>query len=448
MASRHFGEMPSSRSGGFALNVAVPLAVIALMVALNALYVAAEFATVGSRRSRVQEAAMAGSGPAARLLDILSNPKRLDSYVAACQVGITLSSLVAGAYGQAQLTPLLEPVLGSVGGRAAAVVVVLMLVTALQVVLGELLPKTVALRYPEKLAMATLPPMRLSQWLFRPLVTIFNGSAFKLMKWWGLDVEHGHSHVHSPEELAALYRSSAAGGLIDASERDMLAGILTVDGRLVREIMTPRRRLVTVSDASSVEDALSRLAGGPHTRFPVTGPDGDIVGLTHLRDLFVLAHTNPLAPVSDVTHPVVAVAEVVTVPRLWRTLRDEAQHCALIVNEYGDVAGLVTLEDAIEEIFGEVYDEFDVEDEPITQVDGRISVRGDILLSTLADRFGIPPRDAAVDTVGGLIWHQLGRTPVPGDVVESAPDGLELRVDEMDGRAVARASFIDPGAGR
>ena len=194
--------------------------------------------------------------------------------------------------------------------------------------------------------------------------------------------------------------------------------------------------------------AASLLAGGPHTRFPVTGPDGDIVGLAHLRDLFVLAQTNPLTPVSDVTHPVVAVAEVVTVPRLWRTLRDEAQHCALIVNEYGDVAGLVTLEDAIEEIFGEVYDEFDIEDEPITQVDGRISVRGDILLSTLSDRFGVPHQEAGVDTVGGLIWHHLGRTPVPGDVVQSAPDGPELRVDAMDGRAVARASFIDPGAVR
>ncbi|MFO7592169.1 MAG: hemolysin family protein [Acidimicrobiia bacterium] len=430
------------------MSVATPLLVIIVMVAFNALYVAAEFATVGSRRSRVQEDAAAGSSSAKRLLAILADPMRLDAYVAACQIGITLSSLVAGAYGQAQLTPLLEPALGSIGGRGAAVLIVLVAITAVQVVLGELLPKAVALRYPEKLAMATLPPMQISQWVFRPLVALFNGSAFKLMKLWNLQVDHSHAHVHSPEELAGLYRASAAGGLIDSSERDMLAGILNVDDRLVREIMTPRLRLLTVPDTTSVADALARLAGGPHTRFPVTGTDGDTIGLAHLRDLFVRAQVDPDHPVSEVTRPVVAVAEMVTVPHLWRTLREEEQHCALVVNEYGDVAGLVTLEDAIEEIFGEVHDEFDLEDEPITSAEGRVSVRGDVLLSTLQDRFGIRSDTVDVDTVGGLVWHHLGQIPVPGDIVAITPDGPEFQVDAMDGRTVTRVSFTDPGGAR
>jgi putative hemolysin len=311
------------------------------------------------------------------------------------------------------------------------------------VVLGELLPKTVALRYPERLAMATLPPMRVSQWVFRPLVALFNGSAFKLMRLMNLQVDHSHAHVHSPEELAGLYRASAAGGLIDASERDMLAGILNVDDRLVREIMTPRMRLVTAPETMSVGDALDRLAGGPHTRFPVTGADGDVVGLAHLRDVFVHAQLDADRPISDVTRPVVAVADIVTVPHLWRTLREEAQHCALVVNEYGDVAGLVTLEDAIEEIFGEVNDEFDLEDDPIMSADGRVSVRGDVLLETLEDRFGIRTDALDVDTVGGLVWHHLGRVPVVGDIVMIIPDGPELRVDDMDGRTVMRASFVE-----
>jgi putative hemolysin len=243
------------------MTTVLQLLIIGVMVAFNALYVAAEFATVGSRRSRVQETAEGGSRPARRLLDILQDPHRLDSYVATCQIGITLSSLVAGAYGQSQLTPLLEPVFGSVGGRGLAIVVVLIFITTLQVVLGELLPKTAALRYPEKLAMVTLPPMRVSQWLFRPLVTIFNGSAFRLMRAMRLSVDHSHAHVHSPEELARLYQDSAAGGLIDAAERDMLAGILNVDARLVREIMTPRTRLVTVSASTPVRDVVGR---SPH----------------------------------------------------------------------------------------------------------------------------------------------------------------------------------------
>jgi putative hemolysin len=427
------------------MKAIVPLFVIAVMVAFNALYVAAEFATVSARRSRVQDDAADGSRSAERLLAILSDRKRLDAYVAACQIGITLSSLVAGAYGQAQLTPLLEPALGSLGGRSAAVLIVLVAITALQVVLGELLPKTVALRYPERLALATLPPMQVSQRLFRPLVAVFNGSAFKLMKLWNLEVDHSHAHVHSPEELAGLYRASAAGGLIDASERDMLAGILNIDRRLVREVMTPRPRLVTVAGSETVGDALARLAAGPHSRFPVTDASGEIGGVVHLREVFLHAQLDPTRPVNDIARPVVVVPEIVTVPHLWRTLRAESQHCALVVNEYGDVAGMVTLEDGIEEIFGEVHDEFDVEVEPITCADGRVSVRGDVLLSTLQDRFGIATDAIDVNTVGGLIWHHLGRTPILGDTVWMEPDGPELRVDGMNGRAVTRVSFPEPG---
>ena len=170
------------------MDIVIVLSLILVMVGFNALYVGAEFATVGSRRSRVQETAEKGSGSASGLLAILRDPKRLDNYVAACQIGITLSSIVAGAYGQAQLVPLLEDRFGS-ASPTIAVVTVLLFITSLQVVLGELLPKTIALRYPETLAIATLPPMRISQWLLRPLVAVFNGSAFAIMRRLGLNIE-------------------------------------------------------------------------------------------------------------------------------------------------------------------------------------------------------------------------------------------------------------------
>ncbi len=422
------------------VNLIVQLAIILVMVAFNALYVTAEFATVGSRRSRVQEEADSGSRPARRLLTILRDPKALDAYVATCQIGITLSSLVAGAYGQAQLTPLLEPAFGS-AGRGVAVVVVLVFITTLQVVLGELLPKTASLRYPERLAMATVRPMAASQWVLRPLVAFFNGSAFGLMKALGLNTEHSHAHVHSPEELARLYRASAEGGLIDDTEREMLAGILTVEGRLVREIMTPRTRLVTVAGSSSIGDALVTLANGRHTRFPVTDANGEIDGLVNLRDLYLEADADPARPVSTIAQPPLAVVETSVVPNLWRTLQDEARHCALVVNEYGDVAGMVTLEDAIEEIFGEVQDEFDDEEDPITITDGRATVRGDVLLSVLSDRVGLNLQADDVDTIGGWVWHELGRLPRPGDVVDGTSTHPAIRVEAMDGRAVTRVSF-------
>jgi putative hemolysin len=422
------------------MSVLVPLLVIAVMVALNALYVTAEFATVGSRRSRVQEASEAGSRSASGLLAILRDPRRVDAYVAACQIGITLSSLVAGAYGQAQLTPLLEPLFGA-AGRTISVLIVLVFITSLQVVLGELLPKTVALRYPERLAQATLRPMQVSQWLFRPLVALFNGSAFGLMRLGKLDVDHSHAHVHSPEELAGLFRASAEGGLIDPAERDMLAGALKVQDRLVREIMTPRPRLVTVAESRTVQDALARLASTAHSRFPVTDDRGEVVAVVHLRDLFAQAQVAPETRVADIARPVHAVVEVLTVPDLWRVLSEGGHHCAVVVDEYGSVAGLVTLEDAIEEIFGEVLDEFDLEAEHITVTDGRVSVRGDVLLDVLNDRFGLRLPADEVDTVGGLLWHELGRQPITGEEVSLGPDGVSVRVDALAGRAVERASF-------
>jgi CBS domain containing-hemolysin-like protein len=420
-------------------TVLMPVAVILLMVAANALYVAAEFATVGSRKSRVQEISEAGNKGADRLLVILRDPKRLDTYVAGCQIGITLSSLIAGAYGQAQLTPLLEPALGPIGGPAASIIVVLLIVTVLQVVLGELLPKTVALRYPERLAMATLMPMRASLLVFKPLIFVFNGTAFALMRLFRLNTEHGHTHVHSPDELEGLYRDSAAGGLIDAEERNMLSGALKVSERTVREVMTARTRLTTVEASETVEAALGRVVSAPYSRFPVTGDNAeDIVGIVHVRTLFATFERDPAATVASVAHAPLIVAEMMPVPRLWQTLRDKGRRTAMVLNEYGSIAGMVTLEDALEEVFGELQDEFDQEEELVIARDGGRSVRGDVSLATLADRFDIDlPVDRA-DTIGGLVWHETGRLPVVGDAVAIAGTPYSLKVEVMAGYAVQR----------
>jgi CBS domain containing-hemolysin-like protein len=441
------------------MNIVIVLLLVLVMVGFNALYVAAEFATVGSRRSRVQETAETGSGPATGLLAILQDPTRLDNYVAACQIGITLSSLVAGAYGQAQLVPLLEGQFGS-ASRTIAVVVVLLFITALQVVLGELLPKTVALRYPETLAIATLAPMRITQWLLRPLVALFNGSAFAIMRWLGLHIDHSHSHVHSPTELAGLYRESAAGGLIDSDERKMLTGALSVTNRVVREIMTPRRRLVTIEASTPIGDALAELSASPYTRFPVTEDGEEIVGLVTLRDLFLANEKGTAATVADVAEEPMVVGEVFEVPSLMNAFAKQGIHVAIVANEFGSISGLVTREDAIEEVFGEFFDEFDDEPDPITRTGSDVSVRGDVLLQVLNERFELAlPADRA-DTVSGYVWHHLGRLPRVGDTVplitraalgESSHDAdfagpPPLRVDSVDGTLVERVSFALPAS--
>ena len=441
------------------MNIVIVLLLILVMVGFNALYVGAEFATVGSRRSRVQETAATGNRPATRLLEILRDPKRLDNYVAACQIGITLSSIVAGAYGQAQLVPLLEERFGS-ASRTIAVVVVLLFITALQVVLGELLPKTIALRYPETMAVATLTPMRISQWLLQPLVAVFNGSAFAIMRRLGLHIDHSHSHVHSPTELAGLYRDSAAGGLIDSDEREMLTGALSVTNRVVREIMTPRRRLVTIEASTSIADALAGFSAGPYSRFPITEDGEEIVGLVTLRNLFLANEEGRTATVAEVAEEPMVVSEVFEVPALMNMFAHRGIHAAIVVNEFGSVSGLVTREDAIEEVFGEFYDEFDEELDPIIRAGSTVSVRGDVLLTVLNERFDLAlPVDRA-DTVGGYVWQRLGRLPAVGDTVplvtraelterSRATDSGEphpvLRVDSVDGTLVERVSFTLSG---
>ena len=439
------------------MNAALVLLLILVMVGFNALYVAAEFATVGSRRSRVQETAESGSGPAKGLLAILQDPKRLDNYVAACQIGITLSSLVAGAYGQAQLIPLFEDWFGS-ASPTIAVIVVLLFITTLQVVLGELLPKTVALRYPEALAIGTLTPMRISQWLLRPLVAVFNGSAFAVMRWLGLHIDHSHSHVHSPAELAGLYQESAAGGLIDPAEREMLAGALSVTNRVVRDIMTPRRRLQTIEASTPIAEALAQLSASAYSRFPVTEHGEEIVGLVTLRDVFLANEQATAATVADIAAEPMVVSEVFEVPPLMNLFSKQGVHVAIVVNEFGSITGMVTREDTIEEILGELNDEFDVEPDPITITGSSVSVRGDVLLHVLNERFGLALPVDQVDTVSGYVWHHLGRLPAVGDTVplitktdlaeveSGAEPDLEaahrpLRVDSVDGTLVDRVSF-------
>ena len=425
-------------------SLPLTIIVIVAMLLFNALYVAAEFATVGARKSRIQTEAEDGDKAARKLFEIVDDHVALDNYVATCQVGITLSSLVAGIIGQRRLTPLFEPIFGS-GGQIVSVLVVLLIVTALQVIFGELLPKTGALRYAERIAIATYTPMAISQALLKPLVVVFNGSAFAIMKAFRLQADHGHVHVHSADELRMLFTESAAGGLIDVAERDMVDGVLNVEQRLVREIMTPRRRLVGISGSTTLQAALAEVVESPYSRFPVWADDSDdVLGIVHLRTLYLRSRSNPDATVSTVTRQVLEVTETLTVPSLWERLDNTDQHCAFVINEYGNVAGLVTLEDALEEVFGEVRDEFDVDPDPIVVDGGQVSMSGEVLIEDVNRRFGFDLLDEDVDTIGGLIWHKLSRLPMIGESVQLEGSPLPFVVEAVDGNAIDRISFAEP----
>lgn len=423
--------------------VVIVVAVVILLTAVMALYVAAEFAAVSSRRTRVEELADGGNRLAVSLLPILKDPIQLDRYIAACQIGITLSSLIVGFYGQAQLTPVIAPWLSGTFGvpepAAAPItsVVILVLLTALQVVFGELLPKSVAVRYPERVALSTMLPMRWSLVMLRPLIAVLNGSALILMRRLGLHHAGEHSHVHSPEELEFLFRESARGGYIDAGEREMLENVLHIRTRTARQIMVPRTRMVTASATATPRQLLPELVASPHTRFPVIGETSDeILGMVHLRELFSFAQEHPEGDLMGMIKPLPLLPESISVSELWAELRQQRVHMAVLFDEYGGVAGLVTLEDVIEEVVGELQDEFDHEIEAVRELgDGRVRLRGDLLVAAVNNRFLLDlPTDT--DTIGGLVMEKLEHSPRVGERLELV--GVHLQVE-----AVAEGAVTD-----
>jgi putative hemolysin len=429
--------------------IVLAAAIVVLLILVNALYVAAEFATVSSRRARVAELA-AGDEPAARaLLPVLEDRALLDRYIAASQVGITLSSLLIGFYGQAALTPRVAPLLANLGlpeaaARSVTVTGVLLVLTFLQVIFGELLPKSVALRFPERLALGVVYPMRWSLLLLRPLIAVLNGSALLILRRFGkTDLEQ--EHVHHPDELEGIFSESAEGGLLDADERDMLSNVFHLRQRVARQIMVPRTRIVGVSVGRRPDEAVRELIRAPHTRFPVyDGSIDRLRGFVDIRDLWALAREEPGAEISAIVRPLPVVPEFLPVTDVWARLRRERTGMAAVVDEFGGIAGMVTVEDILEELFGELQDEFDREIELFrSEAGGEATVRGDLLVSEVNERFLLALPEERADTIGGLVMDRLERVPRPGDEVLVA--GVRLCVVEVSGQAVARLRLSAPG---
>ena len=386
-------------------------------------------------RTRITQLAKEGNSLANRLLPVLQDTHKLDNYIAASQVGITLSSIVLGIYGERQIAPLIAPWIARLASGldssaadiapatagAIATTLVLIFLTTLQVVLGELVPKSLAIQYPERVALATVLPVKWSaDYLLRPLIIILNGSGTLILKLLGVAGDHEHAHVHSPEEIVILVRESHRGGLIDADERQFLQNVFRSTRIQAGEVAIPRNRMVAAPVDRPLNQVLEMAAESAFTRIPIYERDIDhIAGFVHLRDLFALHRTDPSAGLRSILRPVPFVPESLSLPAVWDRLDQAQSYLAIVFDEYGGTAGLLTREDLIEELFGELQDEFDDERALITPVgEGRVVVRGDMLIGNLNDLLEIDlPHDTA-STVGGLIMDQLGRVPQVGDTVE------------------------------
>jgi CBS domain containing-hemolysin-like protein len=329
---------------------------IAAMILATALYVAAEFAAVGVRRSRVRRLAEDGGRLAQRLLPFVEQPAALDRYVAVSQVGITLSSLVLGAFGQATIAVALAPRLAAAAGLDAdsaaywAATVVLIGLTAAQVLLGELVPKSLALQYPTGVALATVLPMRWSFAVFRPLIWLLNGSANGLLRLLRVPIST-HRHLHSPDEIALMIAESRDGGLLEPEEQRRLQRALHLGLRTARDLMVPRDRLTMVEVGTPWPDVVRLVASSPFSRLPVhRGPTSSVIGILRVKDLVhrYLREGDAVA-LERLVRPIVRVPPDLPADALIALLREKRTHQAAVVDASGAVLGFVSVQDVIGE---------------------------------------------------------------------------------------------------
>lgn len=424
------------------------VAVCALIVA-NGFFVAGEFALVRIRATRIDQLVAEGNRTAKVVQTQLQH---LDTYIAATQLGITLASLALGWIGEPSLAHLIEPLFAWVDGSAAealshslAIAISFTLITAGHIILGELVPKSIALQRSEGTVFFVARPLLLFARLFHPFILFMNGIGNAVVRLLGMQATSEHASVHSLEELEMLVMQSRQGGVLDPQEEALLHQVFDFGDKTVRQVMVPRAAIIGVPTTMSVEQVQTTFAQEQYTRLPVyEGSIENIIGMLHLKDVFTQSRTSSEAESADLAHllrPVLYVTEATPIEAVLTQMRSKCMHLAIVIDEYGATAGMVTLEDIVEEIVGEVQDEFDTHERGVRLEverlsDGTCSVDGLMALGSFLDQFGIQPQPSSAQTLGGHVFEQLDRLPQVGDCIVLGD--YQLRVEELDHRRIAR----------
>ena len=427
---------------------------ILLLVFLNAFFVSVEFAAVASRRARIELLAESGNHSAAIVRTWLENPAARDRLIAASQLGITLVSLALGAVGEntfeALLAPLFEdlvmpPVLQRLVPLMAVLPLFLSLaiVTSLHVVLGEQVPKVATLHDPERFALIAARPMRLFIVVFKWFVDLLDWATRQILSLVGLRMVGEHLTVYTVEEIKQILSESEEGGVIRTPERQMLDAIFDLGSLVVRQVMIPRTEILAVEADTPLQEIIQLTSQSTYTKFPVYEDNPDqILGIVHVKDLIRALQSPDYATCTARTlaREPIFVPETISVNALLQQFRDNRQHIAIVLDEYGGTAGLVTLEDLLEEIVGEVSDPFDsLTPEIQTLPDGLILIDGLTLIEEVNQQLKLDLQDPNYDTIAGYVLGKLGRIPRLGDAVES--NGVRLQVESLDGMRIARLSL-------
>ncbi len=422
----------------------IGLVAVVFLVLLNGFFVAAEFSLVSVRKTRIAELVAQGNANAKTVQKALENPDRV---IAATQLGITLASLSLGWIGEPALSHLIEPImelfpLDLRPGLSHSLTAGLSfgIITFLHVVVGELAPKSIALQNPARTSLVVARPTLWSERLFKPFIWALNGTGNALLRLVGMEPASGHQLVHSVEELKMLVTESAEGGAVARQESELLHAIFDFGDLLVRQVMIPRTEIIAVEADLPLAEIIPLITESTYTKFPVYDDNLDnILGIFHVKDLLRTMQEADWqkSSVRSLLREAMYVPETLPISALLRRFRDNHQHIAIILDEFGGTGGLVTLEDLLEEIVGEVSDPFDkFTPEFETLADGSILIDGLTLIEDVNKSLDLDLNDPAYDTIAGYTLGKMGRIPKVNDSVEF--DKVLIQVEAMDGMRIER----------
>ncbi|MDL2345459.1 hemolysin family protein [Deinococcus sp. MIMF12] len=421
------------------LEYLTPILVILVLVLLNGLFVAAEFALVASRRTRLNLLAERGNPAARWLLGVYDHPTGKDRYIAIAQLGITLASIGLGMYGEPAIAgwlygPFEDAGLSYAAAHTVGFIIALSLITFMHVVFGEMIPKALALQTPEQISVRVNPLMRVFGFVFRPLIAVLNFLALSLMRLLRIKDPGKDALLYTSRELSLITEESAQSGQLGEAQRDLIQNIFALEERTAEELMTPRRSLDALPVDAAPEDVLARIARSPRSRYPVyAGTLDEIAGVLHVKDYIRARAAGASLGLGRLVRPLPSVAASASAEDLLALFKRERLHAALVVDEFGGTLGFVTMDDLIEDVMEEEEEDSDwVRRNP----DGSSSLDGEVPLSELREDHGLNLHSDEATTIAGLLLEAHGTVPPPGTTVHV--QGHDLTAEAVDGLKITR----------
>jgi len=413
---------------------------VLLLIGMNAIFVAAEFAFVKVRPTRIYQLIAEGNKKAISVRECIEN---IDAYLSVSQLGITLASLGLGWLGEPAVAALIHPLLFKLGLASPALlnsisfVIAFSFITFLHVVFGELAPKTLSIQKAESISLKLARPMKFFYRLFYPAVTVLNSMSNRVVMWMGLEPNTEGALSHSQEELSMVITDSYKDGQIKESEKELLQNVFRFERLVTSDVMVPHPEVISLDTSLNLEENIKRAREGGHTRFPLcAGNPDEVIGVVNIKDL--IYRGGEVESIESIKREAMFVPESMPLDRLLAAFQKNHQHLALVLDEYGDIAGIITLENVLEELVGEIQDEFDNETPDMQlEEDGSLLVSGRMIIEDVVEKLGLDMTDnKEYNTLAGLVLEILGKKPREGDIVNLGNTRIE--VAKMKGMRIDR----------